>query len=95
MQTDSAFWKVLIGEYFCLISNTHPRETSLALDEKPNLLIYLPEQLSIGWSPQRRDTGKANQLAVFRRLCLSQSLLGLVYFKGNSCLFCLNVFFFF
>lgn len=35
MQKDSTFWKVLICEYFCFISNTHPSETSLALDGKP------------------------------------------------------------
>lgn len=48
-------------------------------------------RLSVGWSPQRRDTGTANQLPHSDGLCLCQSLLGLLYFKANSCLFCLNV----
>ena len=35
MQKDSPFWKVLLGECFRRISDAHPRETPLALDEEP------------------------------------------------------------
>ena len=48
-------------------------------------LIYLPEWLAMSWSLPGSDKGKANQLSRSEGLCLSCSLLGLEYFKANSC----------
>lgn len=76
----------------CRISSTHPGQPSPALGGKPSLPVYLPARLSGGWSPRRRATGEGKPAS---HGCLSPSLLGLLYFKANSCLFCLNVMLFF
>lgn len=57
-------------------------------------LIYLPEWLAMSWSLPGSDKGKANQLSRSEGLCLSCSLLGLEYFKANSCFGGFSVVFF-
>ena len=85
-------------ESISALSLTHiPEKHHWLWVESSGGLIYLPEWLSMCWSLRRRrsDKGKANQLSHSEGLCLSCSLLGLVYFKANSCFGGFSVVFFF
>lgn len=68
-----------------VLSLTHiPAKHHWHWTESPWGPIYLPEWLSLSWSPRRSDTGKANQFSRSDGLCLSCSLLGRGHFKANS-----------
>lgn len=91
MQEDSALGKVLIWEHRCLISSTHPGQASPALGGKPSY-PFTCGQAFCGLESSEKGYGEGEPAS---HVCLSRSLLGLLYFKANSCLFCLNVVCFF
>lgn len=83
-------------ESISALSLTHiPEKHRWRWVESSGGLIYLPEWLSMSWSLRRSDKGKSNQLSRSEGLCLSYSLLGLEYFKANSCFGGFSVVFFF
>ena len=83
-------------ESISALSLTHiPEKHHWRWVESSGGLIYLPEWLSMSWSLRRSDKGKSNQLSRSEGLCLSCSLLGLEYFKANSCFGGFSVVFFF